>query len=203
MIFDASTSGASREPCLTDYVSGLFAPTDTHDGLNEMTVREVASALEAYATAEGGNMIETTNLVALASSAVRALGRDDLAVEAAILGSGIVYSQTLACVEDAPVWVIDTGRLFPDMPSCTELGFFSVLYHLVGSMVHLWDSSSGRGALGIKKLRLIAKLFAGKKGGAKGVDLWTGKIRDTVHERLVQASSGRGWTSVPRVLMLD
>lgn len=202
MILESSKS-STREPCLTDYVSGLFAASDEHDGLNEMTVREVASALEAYATAEGGNLIETSNLVALASSAVRALGRDDLAVEAAILGSGIVYSQSLACVEDAPVWVIDTGRLFPDVPSCTELGFFSVLYHLVGSMVHLWDTSGGKGALGIKKLRVIAALFAGKKTGSKGIELWTSKIRDTVHERLVQASSGRDWTAVPRVLMLD
>ena len=201
MILESSSSVRDHEPCLADYVDGLFesgagAPCD-------MTIREVASALEAYATANGQQLIESSNLAVLASSAVRALGREDLAVEAFIKGTGAVYPRALACAEGAPVWIINTDLLFPDMHSCTELAFFSVLYRIVGSMVHLWDSQSGKGALGIRKLRSVATLFASVKTGHDGVDRWTSMIMDAVSKRLQQCSEGRGWTSLPDVLMLD
>lgn len=201
MILESSSSGRDHEPCLTDYVDGLFEPGS--GAPCEMTVREVASALEAYANANGQQMIESSNLAVLASSAVRALGREDLAVEAFIKGTGAVYPRTLACAEGAPVWVINTELLFPDMRCCTELAFFAVLDRLVTSMVHLWDAQSGRGALGIRKLRSVATLFASVKKGHDGVDHWTSNIMDSVSSRLEQCSQGRGWTSLPVVLMLD
>ena len=202
MILESASRHETHEPCLTDYVEGLFHARDDRECLTDLAVREVARALEAYATIEGQGIVETTSLAAMTSSAVKALGRDDLAVEAFIIGSRVVYPQKLTCVEDGPVWVINTEKVFPDIPGCTELGFFSVLYHLLGSMVHLWDVDAGKGALGIRKLRSVAALFAGG-AGRKGVEPWIDEIKQAVSDRLLQCSSGRNWTSSPSVLMLD
>lgn len=198
----AADSRAPHEPCLADYVEGLFDPRDPEARLNEMAVREVATALEAYAAAEEGEVIDSERLAFLAASAVHALGREDLAVDAVIMGTGAVYRQDLESAEGGTVWVINTERLFPDLKSCTELAFFSVLYHLVGQMLHLWDSSDGKGVLGLKRLRAVASVFAGR-GPKKQASAWVERIIDAVCKRLEQCSLDRGWTGVPRVMMLD
>ena len=192
-----------RGPCLVDYVEALFASRDASVKLSEMAVREVASALEAYARLEGAEVIGTDDLAYMASSAVHALGRSDLAIEAVILGTGSVYSQKLESEDGAAVWIINTEKLFPDLSVCTELAFFSVLYHLVGKMVHLWDESAGQGVLGLKRLRAVSRLFAGGKKGDKPSAVWVSKIIRAVGDRLAQCSTGRGWSATPRVLMID
>lgn len=202
MIFDADRMGPG-EPCLMDYVGGLFLERSGPEQVNDLLVREVASALEAYTCHEKRNFVDTASLAVMASSAVRALGRDDLAVEAYITGTGMVYPQKLSCVEDAPVWVINTQKIFPDFEGVTELAFFSVLYRLVGGMVHFWDTSGGRGALGIRKLRKVANMFAGGKSGQKEIDRWAGMIMNSVTERISKCSIGRQWVAKPSVLMLD
>lgn len=203
MIFDAGKM-SPEEPCLTDYVDGLFAYRAGQERVNDLMVREIASALETYACHEKGNLIDTTSLAVMASSAVRALGRDDLAVEAYIKGTGMVYSQKLSCVENgAPVWVINTQKIFPDLHGVTELAFFSMLYRLVGGIAHFWDASGGRGALGIRKLRKVANMFAGGKSGSKEIERWIEMIMNSVTERIAKCSAGRHWVTKPSVLMLD
>lgn len=186
-----------------DYVDGLFMDRAGQERVNDLMVREIASALEAYTCHERGNLIDTTSLAVMASSAVRALGRDDLAVEAYITGTGMVYPQKLSCVENAPVWVINTQKIFPDLHGVTELAFFSMLYRLVGGIAHFWDASGGRGALGIRKLRKVAHMFAGGKSGHKEIEHWVGMIMNSVAERISKCSSGRHWVTKPSVLMLD
>ncbi len=190
-------------PCLADYVDGLFAPRCQSERLNDSAVKEVATALEAYARIEGGAIIGTDNLAFLASSAVHALGREDLAIEAVIMGTGAVYPQKLEAVEHDTVWVINTERLFPDLAACTELAFFSVVYHLVGKMLHLWDDTQGSGTLGLKRLRAVSRVFAGGKAGERERTAWTERIIRTVEHRLEDCSMDRGWSDVPRVMMLD
>lgn len=202
MIFDSRKSDSSGSSNLAGYLGGLLKGADPSCD-SSLELKEMARAFEAYASLEGGGMLETRSLAVMMSTAASAIGLNQLADDALLLGSGIIYPQRLQSAGSRSAWVVDSRRLFPDFSQLTELGVFSVFYTLIGRMSHLWDEASGDGVLGVRKFRSISMSLAGTGAKRDVVTSCSSRLFDALSRRLAQCAEARGWRMVPSLLMLD
>ncbi|MBN1676526.1 MAG: hypothetical protein JXR37_36120 [Kiritimatiellae bacterium] len=138
-------------------------------------------------------------------SSIRAL----LACGAVVPGSWFLFSSRLTrpaawqAVGDRTVWVLDLNRITFEPEGCLEMAFFQGIAMVVDQIAGIWDTSAGKGVLGLRNVKpRIAALFGAGRGG-RNVAKLSGEVRALCEGKLQSLRARRRWTCRPSVLLLD
>lgn len=119
----------------------------------------------------------------------------------ALVSADAVRSRALAAFENSMILVVDLSRLFLAESGIIELAVFRSLHRLLDVVACFWDSSGGKGVLGLKNLPVTASdclgLFGRKRAEFVDETMWF------CGNRLDLIRSARSWKRSPQVVNLD
>lgn len=172
--------------------------------LDALQVRELATAVAAYAaeSAEAGMYVESGYLVMLASQALFSVGARKAAHRVLVFGAGLVHPSEWVIRGDASVWTVDLGRMAARDAAALELAFFNSLNIIIDCVAEVWDSTEGRGTLGLRRLGEAASGILQHEHKRK-VAAFADEICRACRAKLVQTGTKRGWLHIPDLLLVD
>jgi hypothetical protein len=137
----------------------------------------------------------------LAARALSAVGEGDAAKRVYLFGSGLVSPSEWEITGREAVWTVDLLRIAVSEESAHEMILFVSLHLVLDAMAGVWDSSGGRGTLGLRHVCETARVLSGND--SRGAARAAAEIRDWCCAKLRQLARTRAWTDVPQVLNLD
>lgn len=206
MIWIPQNTDQDREHALVTHLKHTIAANSLGEFLGDDTrVAEVASAVAAFLEAHGGadQVVDSGYLVMLASQALSAVGEVDDARRMLVFGSGLVRPSEWEVTGGDEVWTIDLHRITVADGAPLELVFFNALGMVVESIADVWDTTSGRGVLGLRHVCATATLLLGKRRRKDAFDSLVDEIRGVCSARLGRMREQRRWETAPIVMNLD
>lgn len=102
-----------------------------------------------------------------------------------------------------PYWILDLREVFPLPETGLEMTVWRVMHILMQNLAELWESSGGRGSLGIRNTRHISTAILGFARRSRQERQFAAEaIRHCEHD-LAAAATARDWRLTPVVLDLD
>ena len=172
---------------------------------SQFRVAEAASGVAAYLTDPAGTTnapVDTARLCALLSDALEANGDRLLACRIRSFGDAVVYAGQWHAAPGQPVWILNVGRLIGPGESGMEILLFERLRLTLESFGDVWDSTQGRGILGLRDLRgAVRRLVGGRVRGSR-IATMADTIQRFCSDRLEVMRTRRSWQGTPRVMCL-
>ncbi len=172
---------------------------------DDARAREVATAVAAFLESRGGHeqVVDSGYLVMLASQAMSAVGEVADARRMLVFGSGLVRPSEWEVTGGDEVWTIDLHRITVADGAPLELVFFNALGMVIESIADVWDTTSGRGVLGLRHVCLTALSLLGGKRRKGAVQSLVEEIKGVCGDRLARVRQQRQWASCPVIMNLD
>jgi hypothetical protein len=203
MIFDPCAV-AERSPVQAHIEAGIAAAGVPPEGIDGWAVEEVARAIEhLLADVAPGGFVDARTLNFLAARALQAVGAAGSARHLLLYGSGMVKPSEWTVTGDQAVWVLDLKQLTVAGEARLELVLFRCMHLIIETMADLWDASRGDGVLGLRHVCEAAADLLGEPGRTASVNGLTTEILASCGEKLEQLRQSRGWTTSPRVMVVD
>jgi hypothetical protein len=206
VIWIPQNSDADREHALVTHLKQTITANSLGEFLgDEGRAADVASAVAAFLEAHGGadQVVDSGYLVMLASQAMSAVGEPDDARRLLVFGSGLVRPAEWEVSGGDEVWTIDLHRITVTDGTPLELVFFNALGMVVESIADVWDTTSGRGVLGLRHVCATARLLLGRTRKKDAVQSLVEEITGICSDRLGRAREQRRWETAPVVMNLD
>ncbi len=138
----------------------------------------------------------------LLAHALDAAGEVALARRIRLFGNRIIYPASwIACGRET-VWVLDTRQLITSRDAGMELIFFERIRIVLSTFADIWDSSSGRGFLGLKGMEVTAAIILGPAPSKRSLQALTSEMRALAARHLEYFLTQRGWDVAPAILTL-
>lgn len=169
--------------------------------LQTSDAEEVAHAVEDFLDSRGAMADESRFLMVLAARALSAVGERDAARRVYLFGTGLVSPSEWEITGREAVWTVDLLRMAVNEESAHEMLLFVSLHLVLDAMAGVWDSSCGRGTLGLRHVCATARVLSGHD--ARKAARAAAEIRDWCSAKLRQLAETHAWTDVPQVLNLD
>ena len=171
--------------------------------LDALQVRELAAAVATYASAsaESGMYVESGCLVMMASRALSSVGASKAAHRVLVFGTGLVHPSEWTIRGDDSVWTIDLGQMTVRDAASLELAFFNSLNMIIDCVAEVWDSTQGRGTLGLRRLDEAASGILQHTHKRK-LAAFADEVCRACRAKLVQTSKKRGWRHSPDLLIV-
>lgn len=172
--------------------------------LDRDTVYELGLAVEEYLSDRNPDeTVAARDVTLLASCALASIGETVAARRLVILGSGLVKPTRWEVTGQDSVWILDLKEIAPKQQPCLEMFFLKCLNLVFDSIADVWDTTGGKGTLGLRHVCASACVLLGETGSRKEVVAITSEIKGFCRDKLRQLARHRGWTTVPDVLNLD
>jgi len=115
----------------------------------------------------------------------------------ALHSSASVWSLT------GPYWILDLREVFPLPETGLEMTVWRVMHILMQNLAELWESSGGRGSLGIRNMRYLSAAILGFARRSRQERRFTAEMICNCEYDLASAATARDWRLTPVVLDLD
>lgn len=202
MIWDVNGSSAECRSVVVTYLADEINGICGKDVLLQTSdAEEVARAVEDFLDLRGTSAEESRFLMVLAARALSAVGEGEAARRVYLFGSGLVSPSEWEITGREAVWTVDLLRMSVNEEAAHEMLLFVSLHLVLDAMAGVWDSSSGRGTLGLRHVCATARVLSGRDG--RGAARAAAEIRDWCSAKLRQLAGTRSWADVPQVLNLD
>ncbi len=139
----------------------------------------------------------------LLARALEAAGEPTLARRLHLAGSSSVYATSWITTGQDTVWTLDAGKLNTSDSPCTELAVFERLREMLSTYADVWDATSGRGILGLKRLTEVATDILGPRATPAERNRLAGEMRDYCGGCLDLQRHRRGWQATPIVMSME
>ena len=172
---------------------------------SQFRVAEAASGVAAYLADPAGATdapVDTARLCALLSEALEANGDRLLACRIRSFGDAVVYAGQWHAAPGQPVWILNVGRLIEPGEGGMEILLFERLRLTLESFGDVWDSTQGRGVLGLRDLRGAVRRLVGGRARSSRVVMMTDTIQRFCADRLEVMRTRRAWRGTPLVMCL-
>ena len=138
----------------------------------------------------------------LLAQALDASGEGALARRIRLFGNRIIYPATwIACGRET-VWVLDTTALMTPRDAGMDMILLERIRIVLATFADVWDTSSGRGFLGLKGLETTAALLLGESANRRTIRATSLEIRAWCARHLDHFRTQRGWAATPAILTL-
>jgi hypothetical protein len=138
----------------------------------------------------------------LLAHALDAAGEAALARRIRLFGNRIIYpAKWIACGNET-VWVLDLQQLISPKDTGMEIILFQRIRVVLATFSDVWDTSAGRGFLGLKGLAATATILLGQMGPNRTIKELTLEMRGFCKHYLQESEKQRGWQNVPAILTL-
>lgn len=139
----------------------------------------------------------------LLSRALQAAGEPSLARRLSLAGTASVYAASWITTGDETVWTLDVKRLTDADAPCTELLVFERLREMFHAYADVWDHTSGRGVLGLKRLADVAAAILGPHAAPSEIRRLSAELRDYCGQYLDLQRQRRGWQATPVIMSVE
>lgn len=191
----------------TEGISGLLREMagmcDPADETALHAVRAVAAGVQTFLADENDAGRASSHVRALVSRALICSGKQDMASRLLLVGGGLVKQSQSALAATGTVLILDLKPLARRADDCLDMVFRRCVLLLVDSMAHMWDETQGRGILGLRNVRVVARHILGRAAGPKPVDALAREIKSLCEERLDSLRRRRNWSECPVVSDMD
>lgn len=102
-----------------------------------------------------------------------------------------------------PYWILDLREVFPLPETGLEITIWRVMHILIKNLAELWESSGGRGSLGIRNTRYISAAILGFARRSRQERRFAAEAIRSCEYDLAAAATERDWRLTPVVLDLD
>ncbi len=165
---------------------------------------EVARAVECFVEHDcGGHCADARALVLMASQGLHSVGNTGVARRFLLHGTGLARPSEWEVIHGDTMWVIDLKQLTVKDDAPLELIFFTGLGIIIETLADLWDTTRGRGVLGLRHVCGTAEALLGNGGKLAAIVSLSDEIRRHCNDRLERLRRDRGWEERPQVLNLD
>ena len=165
---------------------------------------EVARAVECFVEHDcGGHCADARALVLMTSQGLDSVGNTGAARRFLLHGTGLAKPSEWEVTHGETMWVIDLKQLTVRDDAPLELIFFTGLGIIIETLSDIWDSTQGRGILGLRHVCGTAEALLGDGGKLADIVSLSDEIRRHCHDRLDRLRRDRGWEERPQVLNLD
>ncbi|MEI7879337.1 MAG: hypothetical protein WCI95_00550 [bacterium] len=138
----------------------------------------------------------------LLAHALDAAGEGALARRIRLFGNRVIYPATwIACGRET-VWVLDTRQLITSRDAGMEMIFFERIRIVLATFADVWDTTSGRGFLGLKGTEITAAIILGPAPSGRSLKALTTELRALAARHLEHFCTQRGWDAYPAILTL-
>lgn len=201
MILEDDISPSNEPSQLVAYLTDEMNACSGTGSLSPSQLQHVAEAVEVYLQDTNKSVVESDDLVLLASRALKSLGETDSARRLFLYGSGLVRPSEWAVTAGREMWVLDLQQMTFKSDALIELVFFNSLRTVLKATADIWDASSGEGVLGLQNVCSAAATLMGSD--TRSADMLTAEITDVCTRSLTRLAEERAWTHIPDVLPLD
>ena len=160
---------------------------------------EVARAVECFVEQDCGE----ARLDARALVLMTSVGRTGVARRFLLHGTGLVKPSEWEVSRGETMWVVDLKQLTVLDGAPLELIFFTGLGIIIETLSDLWDSTQGRGVLGLRNVCGTAEMLLGQGGKLSDIVSLSDEIQRHCNDRLDRLCRNRGWQERPQVMNLD
>ena len=101
-----------------------------------------------------------------------------------------------------PYWILDLREVFPLPETGLEMTVWRVMHILMQNLAELWESSGGRGSLGIRNTRYISADILGFARRSRQERRFTAEAIRNCEDDLAMAAVQRDWRLTPVVMDL-
>ena len=203
-----NTDSKTEHPDESSVLSHIAAQVDAYAGTGWLskteTVEELSKAIEHFLQENGGGTaVDSRYLVMLAARALSSIGEGSAARRLLLYGTGLVVPSEWDVTGDEAVWVLDLRQITVRDDAPLELVFFGSLNIILETIAEVWDSTQGRGTLGLRHVCGAVGALMGGSGSKKRSAELTDEIRSLCRRKLDQVGRERGWEETPQVMDLD
>ncbi len=207
MIWNTPRSGRDSERPLVSHIKNTIETNSVagHSENSSAQAEEIAKAVSAFLAEHDltDSFIDAGYLVMLASRAISSVGDKTNALRLVVFGTGMVRPSEWEVTGGEEVWTVDLKQMTVKDNSSLELIVFNSLNIVLNSIAEIWDSSHGKGVLGLRHVCATAAALLGVDKNTKAVSNLSDEIQSLCTAKLRQISKTRDWKSVPEVMNLD
>lgn len=172
--------------------------------LDPRRIQEVARGVASHlADGTATRLLTSSDLLALTSRALGAVGERRLARAITIFASGLVRSGSWSAAGEGAVWTIDLPRLSRPGEASIELTFFSALDRAIEAIAELWEPCGGRGTLGLRRPAAAARALLGGRAARRRESRLADEIARAAAHKLDSLQAARGWADRPRLMIVN
>ncbi|NQU40712.1 MAG: hypothetical protein HQ523_12220 [Lentisphaerae bacterium] len=165
---------------------------------------EVARAVECFIEHDcSETRLDARALVLMTSRGLESVGRAGVARRFLLHGTGLVKPSEWEVSRGDTMWVVDLKQLTVLDGAPLELIFFTGLGIIIETLSDIWDSTQGRGVLGLRNVCSTAEMLLGYGGKLAEIVSLSGEIQRHCHDRLDRLCRDRGWQERPEIMNLD
>lgn len=121
----------------------------------------------------------------------------------AFFTSRAVRPAAFSSLKQHTLWILDIPKLLPAGPACLELAAMRVIQSAITRMADVWDTTSGRGYLGLHGLLPTAAAILSSKPETRRCRMLALEFKRQIYDCLKKTASHRKWVSLPTLVKLD
>jgi hypothetical protein len=195
---------ASRQRIADDLLRQIPAICEKPELAASSALAEAAMGVAAFLDQHGEETgsLDPQSSCTLMSHALDAAGDRTLARRIRLFGDALVHSASWVTAGNETVWVLDVGRLMLPGDPCMEIALFDRLRVTLATFADVWDSSRGRGMLGLKGLPHAAAHVLGHSAPPARIKLLAHELHTFSGFHLDQLRGVRSWDHTPAVMSL-